>query len=277
MTYFTFLVLFILPPLALFTFLARRDERRGRLMPAALSNQPWLPVLLAHVVVAVIYTTPWDNYLVASGVWFYNPELVTGLVLGWVPIEEYTFFVLETLLAGLWLVWLLRRLPADPAPSSLSARAESGRRGVPGRALAVVRVGVGLARTQPGTYLALLLVWALPPILLQVGVGADILWSNRRAVLGTIVPLTLYLAVADSVAIGAGTWTIDPGQSFHLLLLGRLPVEELVFFLVTVVLVAFGMTLVMSTAAQARVQPWFDRLRRQQGGPRKWITERQAE
>lgn len=48
--------------------------------------------LLLHVVLAVVYTAPWDNYLVATGVWSYNPGLVTGVTLGWVPIEEYTFF-----------------------------------------------------------------------------------------------------------------------------------------------------------------------------------------
>jgi lycopene cyclase domain-containing protein len=63
-------------------------------------------------VIAVVYTTPWDNYLVATGVWWYDPQLVTGLVLGWVPIEEYTFFIVQPILAGLWLLMLMRYLPA---------------------------------------------------------------------------------------------------------------------------------------------------------------------
>ena len=58
----------------------------------------------------MIYTTPWDNYLVATGVWYYNPQLVTGIVFGYVPIEEYTFFILETLFVGLWWYFLVRRL-----------------------------------------------------------------------------------------------------------------------------------------------------------------------
>ena len=64
----------------------------------------------AAFIIALLYTTPWDNYLVATGVWWYDPALVTGLTLGWVPIEEYTFFILQTLLAGLWLAFLARRL-----------------------------------------------------------------------------------------------------------------------------------------------------------------------
>ena len=68
----------------------------------------WIAIGI-HILLALIYTTPWDNYLVATGVWYYNPQLVTGIVFGYVPIEEYTFFVLETLFAGLWWWFLARR------------------------------------------------------------------------------------------------------------------------------------------------------------------------
>src|SRR6185503_20826468 len=73
-----------------------------------------------HVLLAVVYTTPWDNYLVATGVWYYNPRLVTGFVIGYVPIEEYTFFVLETILSGLCWWFLAGRFPFTPFPSASS-------------------------------------------------------------------------------------------------------------------------------------------------------------
>ncbi len=106
MTYFGFLLLFLIIPLILCGGLTLRDWRRGVTLPDELQNtSAWLTVL-AHVAVAVIYTTPWDNYLVATAVWWYDPALVTGITLGWVPLEEYTFFVLQTLLLGLWLLYL---------------------------------------------------------------------------------------------------------------------------------------------------------------------------
>ena len=43
--------------------------------------------------------------------WYYDPALVAGITLGWVPIEEYTFFVLQPILIGLWMVFWIRRLP----------------------------------------------------------------------------------------------------------------------------------------------------------------------
>jgi hypothetical protein len=50
---------------------------------------------MVHILVAVIYTTPWDNDLAASGVWTYDPRLVRGWLLGWVPFGENTFFVIH--------------------------------------------------------------------------------------------------------------------------------------------------------------------------------------
>ena len=62
MTYFGFLARFLLPPLAILIALTWWDRRRGRPQPAALNAWPPLAVIAAHVVVAVLYTTPWDNY-----------------------------------------------------------------------------------------------------------------------------------------------------------------------------------------------------------------------
>jgi lycopene cyclase domain-containing protein len=106
----------------------------------------------------------------------------------------------------------------------------------------------------PGTYLALELVWALPPIALQLAYGADILWRHWRIVVLAIVPFTLYLSLADTLAIRSGTWTINPEQSVGLLLTGVLPVEELIFFLLTNALVVFGVTLVLAPESHERIQ-----------------------
>ena len=106
---------------------------------------------------------------------------------------------------------------------------------------------------NPGTYLALELIWALPPIALQFAFGADILWQYRRLVLLSIVPLTLYLSFADALAINWGTWTIDPAQSLNIYLGGVLPIEEFIFFLLTNVLIVFGITLVLAQASHRRL------------------------
>jgi lycopene cyclase domain-containing protein len=249
MTYAGFLALFLGLPIVIFCFLFLRPNFRTLALPQSLTSLPYWVVVLIHVFLAVAYTTPWDNYLVATGVWFYDPRLVTGLLLGWVPLEEYTFFVLQTILASLLIFGLAARLVREEALSPRAGRL---------RWFVVFWMGVGwlgawlllLSSWKPATYYALLLVWAIPPILLQVIFGGDILWRYRRLVITVLVALTCYLSLADSLAIRSGIWTISPSQSLGVLIGGVLPLEEFLFFMATTTLIVFGV--VLGTARESR-------------------------
>ncbi len=254
MTYFGVLTTFIIPPLLVLLVVVPRDlwrwlfRRQGRV-----DWKPYL-VVLAHVVLALVYTTPWDNYLVATGVWWYNPALVTGLRLGYVPIEEYTFFIVQTLLTGLWALALLRTKFKTPpqVQSSLGLRLGAS---LVVAALWMVSTAVWLSGWRPGTYLTLILSWALLPVLLQVAFGADILRANLRLVSWIVLPPTLYLWAVDALAIRSGTWTIDPAQTTGVML-GPLPLEEMVFFFMTNLIIGLGLVLMLSPASLERVQEW---------------------
>jgi lycopene beta-cyclase len=251
MTYFGFLAVFVGIPLLILSGLLLLARRSQRQMPTRFQGWPeWLAVG-ALVVVAFVYTTPWDNYLVATGVWWYDPELVTGIVWGWVPIEEYTFFVAQTLLGGLWLLVLLRYRPPADAYAPLDGRWRVWSTAV----IFLIWIGsliILMSGWQPGTYLGLELIWALPPIIVQLAFGADILWRYRRHVLSSIAILTLYLSATDALAISSGTWTIDPQQSVGIYLGGVLPIEEFVFFLLTNILVICGLTLLLAQESHQR-------------------------
>jgi lycopene beta-cyclase len=258
-TYFGFLLLFVGAPLLGFAALSGWDDRRGVKLPEPLTS--WHPyrVIAGLAVVALTYTTPWDNYLVASRVWWYDPALVTGIVIWYVPIEEYTFFVVQTLFTGLFTLFILRRLP------------EARRIGFPHSAVRfrVITTGATMAvwiasivllilsyRGEPWLqfrYLGLELGWALPPIMLQLIVGADILWRHRWAIGSATGISWLYLSFADALAIQSGTWTINPELSLPIFIGGVLPIEEAIFFLVTNVLVVFGLTLVLDQESEERV------------------------
>jgi lycopene cyclase domain-containing protein len=54
-------------------------------------------------------TSPWDNAAVAMGLWDFDPARILGVRLGWLPLEEYAFFGLQTLLTGVWALDRLRR------------------------------------------------------------------------------------------------------------------------------------------------------------------------
>jgi lycopene cyclase domain-containing protein len=251
MTYFQFLGLFLVLPLGLLACLELQDYRRGRRLPGCFQTwRPWR-LLVGLAAIAVLYTTPWDNYLVATRVWWYEPRLVCGVTLGWVPLEEYLFFVLQTLLTGMLWMQLARRL--SPPATSFRARA----------AIRLAAVGVLLvlwmiaacvlaAGWAPGTYLGLEATWALIPLLVQAAFGADILWHYRRLTLIVITLPTLMLTAADAVALRAGTWTINPEQTLGWKLGGVVPLEEFFFFLLTNSLVACGMTLFLARESHAR-------------------------
>jgi lycopene cyclase domain-containing protein len=160
--------------------------------------------------------------------------------------------VLQPILTGLWLVFLARRL--SPPPLAISTKHAAAQRWGGLAALAVlwiISVIILFMGKQPLTYIALLLAWALPPLMLQVGFGGDILWHYRKLIFWTILPATIYLCVADAIAIESGTWTINPEQSVNFFV-GGLPVEEIVFFFVTNVMITVGTTLVLARQSQAR-------------------------
>ena len=70
MTYASFLLRFLFIPIVLLLLISLWDRRRGRALPESLRGYPARVAITTHVIVALLYTTPWDNYLVASQVWW---------------------------------------------------------------------------------------------------------------------------------------------------------------------------------------------------------------
>jgi lycopene cyclase domain-containing protein len=289
MTYFGFLLWFLFIPILIFLAVTYWDNKNNRQINGFRNGRAVWTAIGVHILLAVIYTTPWDNYLVATGVWYYNPELVTGIVIGYVPIEEYTFFVVETILAGLWWWFLARRLalPLTPSPSPrfdyatapLSAKGRGGF--TPNKRLVyfstcllallwLPSVYLFFFGAESWTYLSIILFWALPPIILQVLFGADILWHYRKLVFWSIFVPGVYLSLMDIVALKETTWSISPSQTTGILFFGILPIEEVLFFFITNTLLTFGITLMLANVSQERfaeirklVRAYLERRRRE--------------
>jgi lycopene cyclase domain-containing protein len=228
LTYLEFLLLFLVIPLAgLLVLSIRRPARWARI-------RPWGVAII--VAIALLYTAPWDNYLIARGVWQYGEGTVTAF-LGRAPIEEYLFIVLQPAIAALWLA----QLPVRDGAGSLTVAPRSRVAGV----LAGAGVGfVGaVALLAPATfYLGAILLWAAPVLAIQWGFGWPFLWRHRRRVgFGVLLP-TLYFSLADRIAIGMDIWTLSERYTTGIAPLG-LPIEEAVFFLVTDLFVIQGLVL----------------------------------
>lgn len=244
MTYAGFLLLFLVVPILLLTLALRHRLQRRH----ALS-------LLALMAIALVYTTPWDNYLVANEVWWYDTGRVVGIRLGWVPLEEYLFFLLQPLFTGLLFLGVTRN--RDGADD------DKGKGRMRPLLLSLVPIwGASLllpSGPESVRYLSLELAWGLPPLLLQLLFGGDLLWRQRRSIFLTLGLATTYLVAADVVAIRAGIWTISPQFTLLPPLFGGLVFEEVIFFLLTNTLVVFGVGLLVEPEAHARIQSvWAD-------------------
>ena len=257
MTYFGFLYRFLLIPILIFLGITYWDHKKNKQIYSFRNGRAVGIGIAIHVLLAIIYTTPWDNYLVATNVWSYNPKLVTGLVIGYVPIEEYTFFVVETILAGLWWWFLARHIPLTPFPLSPNQKLLGNRKLVSLSACFLASVWLlftylfffGAAKWN---YLSITLFWALPPIIIQVLFGADILWHYRKLIFWSIIVPGTYLSLMDIVALKETTWAISTSQTTGILFFGILPFEEVVFFFITNVMITFGLTLLLANVSQER-------------------------
>ena len=81
------------------------------------------------------------------------------------------------------------------------------------------------------TYLLLLAACGLGTLPLEFLVGTRVYRRWRRLLLA-LLPTAVVFVAWDVAAIRAGQWRFDPRQISGLLLPGRLPLEELLFFLV---------------------------------------------
>ncbi|QSQ11097.1 lycopene cyclase domain-containing protein [Myxococcus landrumensis] len=106
MTYARFLGLFVLLPILFQVWRYRRTFTPRTLAPMGLL-----------LVVVYAATSPWDNLAVKWGLWGFDAHRIWGIKLGYLPLEEYLFFGLQTLLVGLWARARLARALAPKEPA----------------------------------------------------------------------------------------------------------------------------------------------------------------
>ena len=93
MTYIGFHLAFNLPLLATLFFVSGRG----------IWPQEMVLVMLGILGIVMAFTSPWDNYAVAKRIWDFPRERVWFRV-GRLPVEEYAFFIIQTL-EVMWLSW----------------------------------------------------------------------------------------------------------------------------------------------------------------------------
>jgi len=229
MTYFRFHVLFNLPVLLVLGGI-------NLLVPV----QPGESFALGLVLLAVlIFTTPWDNYAAACGIWGF-PTGRYSFKIGYLPLEEYLFFLLQSLNVILAERFLTRRFQFFQNACSTPLHQEQFMMLF---SFIVVWFAWGFYWLKnPGPrahhYMRHLLFWFLPVIFIQYIIAGFLISSHSALLLLLTLAFGTYYTATDIIAVRAGTWFIDGQQTTGFKLFGILPWEEAVFFYLTSLLVA---------------------------------------
>jgi lycopene cyclase domain-containing protein len=101
------------------------------------------------------------------------------------------------------------------------------------------------------TYLAALAGCLAGGLWLEPVRRVGVLRQWRRLLL-TVAPVAVVFGGWDVAAIAAGHWSYDPTQTTGILLPGRLPLEELLFFVVVPVCAVLGFEAVRQTLVRRR-------------------------
>lgn len=198
--------------------------------------------IVSLLTLALIYTTPWDNYIIYCKAWWYRKDAVIGTI-GLVPIEEYMFFIIQTIFTTLWTMLCTRW-----TMNSLNLRKPSNRmiflikRYIVITTLTTLIVS-GWIYGSPKSklfYLTAIAWWAFPIITYIWFVTGHYITQNFTPILLSIIVPSIYLCYIDIIALRDGVWHINEATSLEILFFNDLPLEEIVFFFVTNIIVVFG-------------------------------------
>jgi len=220
MTFGRFLLFLLVPIL----WLAWRERRT--LTP------PYLLTVLGVAFGSVLYTAPWDNWLIVHHVWWFDWNRCWGLAVGALPVEELLFYVLIITLAGLWTHFLYEQWKPVFGPTPKRPELKY----YPASIVMLLWLAdayylIHLTTIWPkAVFLAQCLIITLPALAIQCLVCGDLLWHRRKFAFFATLPVGLWLTLtAGTSTFGTDLWTVNPQYSFWRVP-GLLPVEMLLFY-----------------------------------------------
>lgn len=199
----------------------------------------WWPALVVLVIVYA-FTIPWDNYAAFRGIWGFPRERFSRQ-LGWLPVEEYLFFGLQSVEAILLSILFLEFWPGEGMGA---ASVDWPNLAACGGILLVWGVGGwlgrGLGAQSRWHYAWHLLFWFVPIFGLIAAIAWPVLAPLWPVWLAATLLLGTYLTLADLHAISLGIWHFDERQISGFRFFGVLPWEEAAFFYLTSALVSWS-------------------------------------
>ena len=223
MTYLSFLLIFLIPLFVLLTIIS--------FLKKTVNHHDIIGILIL-VIIAVLYTTPWDSHIIKNGIWFYDNDKIIGTLFN-IPFEEYIFMIIQTIISGLIFCNFRKKISNIGFKFSIINLLPF---------LLIFLIGLLLLKYESFKYIGYLITWASIPLAIQLFVGSKAIYFSFKNWILPLLLFTLYLSIIDSIAISNNIWTINDTTSCGIKIF-RLPVEEIIFFLLTNLLIFQGMSL----------------------------------
>lgn len=197
--------------------------------------------IISLCALALIYTTPWDNYIIYHKAWWYRRDAVIGTI-GYVPIEEYLFFIIQTILTALWTTccsrWSLNSLYLQ---QSNSLKLHSIRYVT--ITILIIFIIIGWKNAIPATktfYMGSIAWWTLLVVVFLWYVSGSYVCKRFKVTLISVLVPSVYLCYVDLIALRARVWHINEATSLEIFPVDELPIEEITFFFMTNIIVGLG-------------------------------------
>lgn len=218
MTYLDFILFFLLIPIVVIGLMYKLFYSDYKF--------PYAIVFILSII-ALSYTIPWDNYLIVSGIWYYDRSLISSLILS-IPVEECGFMVFQTTLSVIIFSAYLKIPYTMPIKFNLMGFLLS---------FLLLALGIYFSTFISGKYLSLILLWSFLPVCLQWSFGFNAILNNIRNIFYPFICITAYYCIIDGYAISQGIWTISTETSLGINII-NLPIEEAIFFFFTNLFIA---------------------------------------
>ena len=207
--------------------------------PRPLQSEPHEIRLIGYIVavvlavVAVIFSTAWDNIIASRGVWTFEASSMV-LTLGHIPLEEYLWFIDHTILASFWVLtlWSSKKKLSLPLPSPKRAIR------IIGTVLFLITMifGLWLVQSDRSFYLGVILCFMCPIWGFLWWLGGHLLLQQYREWIWGIMVISIYLIFLDSWAILEGIWFISDQYTTGINLFG-IKLEQILIYSTTTALV----------------------------------------
>ena len=190
------------------------------------------PLVIA--VMAVIFSTVWDNIIASKGVWTFQASTMVGTA-GHIPYEEYFWFIDHTLIASVWTLslWSTRKTrslpPTDPAKGIRIAGTAA--------CLLLTIIGAVMVMFDSTFFLGIILIFMLPVIGYLWWIGGHLFMQQLRELILGVSVVSIYVLILDSWAVREGVWAFSETYTTGIKLMG-VTLEQLGIYSLTTCLVA---------------------------------------